>query len=67
MELTGQVKDYLQATAQSLHGGDRRLFLARTVRLLGPDGQRRAERELGWNRLTIRKGMHELTTAIRCV
>src|SRR5947209_13310642 len=41
--------------------------MARTVRLLGPDGQRRAERELGWNRVTIRKGMHELTTGIRCV
>jgi hypothetical protein len=67
MELTGQVKDYLQTTAKSLNGGDRRLFMARTVRLLGCDGQRRAERELGWNRVTIRKGMHELTTGIRCI
>lgn len=67
MELTAQVKDYLQATADALRGVDRRLFLARTVRLLGPEGQRRAERELGWNRGTIRKGMHELTTGIRCL
>jgi hypothetical protein len=67
MELTGQVKDYLRATAQSLHSSDRRLFMARTVRLLGPNGQRRAERELGWNRVTIRKGMHELTTGICCI
>ena len=58
MELTGPVKEYLQGTADSLRGAGRRLFLARTVRLLGPDGQRRAERELGWNRVTIRKGMH---------
>ena len=67
MELTGPVKDYLQGTADSLAGGDRRLFMARTVRLLGPAGQRQAERELGWNRVTIRKGMHELTSGIRCL
>jgi hypothetical protein len=67
MELTAQVKEYLQGTADSLRGADRRLFMARTVRTLGPDGQRRAERELGWNRVTIRKGMHELSSGIRCV
>jgi len=67
MELTGQVKEHLQGTADSLRGADRRLFMAGTVRCLGTDGQRRAERELGWNRGTIRKGMHELTTGIRCL
>jgi hypothetical protein len=66
VELTAQVKDYLQGTAASLGGADRRLFMARTVRMLGPDGQRRAERELGWNRVTIRKGTHELDSGIRC-
>src|SRR5207248_8082160 len=65
-ELTAQVKEYLQSTADSLRGADRRLFMARTVRMLGPAGQRRAERELGWNRVTIRKGMHELSSGIRC-
>jgi hypothetical protein len=67
VELTAPVKEYLQGTADALRGVDRRLFLARTVRVLGANGQRRAERELGWNRVTIRKGMHELTTGIRCV
>jgi hypothetical protein len=67
VELTAQVKEYLQGTAESLRGVDRRLFMARTVRVLGAAGQRQAERELGWNRVTIRKGMHELTTGIRCV
>jgi len=67
MELTAPVKEYLQGTADTLRGVDRRLFMARTVQVLGPDGQRRAERELGWNRGTIRKGMHELTTGIHCV
>jgi hypothetical protein len=67
MELTGPVKESLQGTANALPGAARRLFMARTVRFLGPQGQRRAERERGWNRLTIRKGMHELTSGIRCI
>lgn len=67
MELTEPMKDYLIATAQMLHGSARRLFLARTVQLLGPGGQRAAERELRWNRVTVRKGLHELATGIRCL
>lgn len=66
MRLTEPIKEYLQGTAELLRGPDRRLFMARTVRLLGPSGQRQAERELGWNRVTIRKGMHELTSGIQC-
>jgi len=67
MELTGPVKHYLKATAADLKCSDRRLFMARTVRLLGPGGQRRAERELCWNRNTIIKGTHELSCGIRCI
>src|SRR5581483_1926220 len=33
---------------------------------LGEGGQRLAQRELGWNRATIRKGTHELRTGITC-
>ena len=43
------------------------MFMARTVQALGQGGQRRAERELGWNRVTIRKGMHEVESGIVCV
>jgi hypothetical protein len=67
MELTEQIKQHLRQTAEPLRGWDRRLFMARTVLLLGPDGQRKAERELGWNRGTIRKGTHELDSGIRCL
>jgi hypothetical protein len=67
MELTDSVRQYLQSTARQLKGSERRLFMARTVRLLGDQGQRRAERELGWNRVTIRKGTHELKSGIRCL
>jgi hypothetical protein len=41
--------------------------MARTVKELGPGGQRRAERALGWSRVTIRKGTHELERGLRCV
>jgi hypothetical protein len=66
MELTDQVKDYLREEAATLRGSDRRLFMARTVRLLGGGGQSLAERELGWSRVTVRKGSHELDSGIRC-
>jgi hypothetical protein len=38
--------------------------MARTVKELGPGGQRRAERALGWNRETIRKGTRELESGL---
>jgi len=41
--------------------------MAKTVRELGRGGQRRAERELGWSRMTIRKGRHELDSGIACL
>jgi hypothetical protein len=67
LELTEQVKSLLLNTFKDLKGSARRLFMARTVHALGHGGQRVAERELGWNRGTIRKGMHELESGIVCV
>ena len=67
MELTEDVKELLRKTAKVLKGSERRLFLARTVRALGEGGQCLAERELGWNRMTIRKGLHELSHGIVCI
>lgn len=67
MELTESLTALCQETARQLRGSARRLFMARTVRELGPGGQCRAERELGWNRGTIRQGMHELRSGFRCV
>jgi Rhodopirellula transposase DDE domain len=67
MELTDSLKTLFIATAKALKGGERRLFMARTVKELGPGGQRRAERDLGWNRQTIRKGLRELEGGVRCL
>ena len=65
MELTDSLKTLFMETAQSLKGSARRLFMARTVKELGPGGQRCAERALGWNRGTLRKGTHELQSGLR--
>ena len=66
LELTEGLKATLIETAGSLRGAARRLFLARIVHSLGQGGQRRAEAEFGWNRATIRKGLHELASGITC-
>lgn len=67
MDLTAELTLFLGETAGTLKGSARRLFMARAVRDLGRGGQRRAERELGWNRRTVRKGRHELESGITCV
>ena len=67
MELTEDLKGLLIATAKDLSGSARRLFMARTVKMLGAGGASRAERELGWNRKTKSLGMHELESGMACV
>jgi len=66
MELTDAMKGVLEAGACALKGSERRVFMARTVAALGTGGQRRAQRELGWNRGTIRKGARELRSGFAC-
>ena len=67
MELTDSLKALFIETTQALKGSGRRVFMARTVQELGPGGQRRAERALGWNRATIRKGTRELESGFAIV
>jgi DDE family transposase len=67
MELTDELKSLLIDTAKQLKGSARRQFMARTVKALGPGGASRVEREFGWNRKTIRKGMHEVDSGITCL
>jgi hypothetical protein len=57
----------LIAAAAALKGSQRRLFMAKTVAAMGRGGQLWAEAHLGWNRGTIRKGMHELRSGMTCV
>jgi len=67
MDLSTEMRTFLQETPSSLKGSARRVFMARAVRDLGQGGQRVADRELGWCRGTVRKGRHELDSGITCV
>ena len=66
-ELSPKTKDFLNETRSKLKGSERRKFMAKVVQLLGKGGQRRAERELGWDRKTIIKGRRELESGFECV
>jgi hypothetical protein len=67
MDLSDSLKSLFIETAQTLKGHARRRFMAQIVKQLGSGGQRRAEREFGWNRETIRKGLHELDSGRICL
>jgi hypothetical protein len=67
MELSDETKQVYIQTAKALKGSERRLFMARVVKSLGQGGQRRAAREFGWDRETIRKGLHELESGYTCL
>jgi DDE family transposase len=54
-------------TAKALKGSQRRVFMARIVKSLGYGGQSLAQREFGWCRNTIRKGMSELEGGVAIV
>jgi hypothetical protein len=64
--LCESMKSLLKSAAAKLKSSARRQFIAETVTKLGLGGQSVAERELGWNRGTIRKGLHELRSGIKC-
>ena len=67
MALTDGLKELFKGIAETLKGHARRIFMAKVVKLLGKGGQQCAERELNWNRCTVRKGMHELESGFACL
>lgn len=62
-----ETREVILQTSSKLKGSDRRNFMAQIVKLMGKGGQRRAQREFGWDRNTIRKAMRELETGIICI
>jgi len=60
LALTDTLKVLLADTAARVKGTERRQFMAQVVQSLGRGGAAQAERELGWNRGTVRKGLYEL-------
>ena len=67
MNEINRIKKLLQETARSLKGYVRRLFMARTVEEVFDGRPYRAEQELGWNRGTLIKGLHELRSGVECL
>ena len=55
-----------EAVFDQLSGQARRLFMASVVMGMGRGGVAWAKRELGWDRTTVRKGMHELESGVAC-
>ncbi len=58
--ITVSLKETFIETANTLKGPERRRFMARIVRDMGRGGAAWAERALGWDRKTVRKGCQEL-------
>jgi len=67
LKLNDEIKSVVETAVCFLNGAARRLFMATVVIQMGRGGQRKSERELGWNRDVIRKGIHELRSGIICV
>ncbi|MCP4445001.1 MAG: hypothetical protein GY811_06600 [Myxococcales bacterium] len=63
MSEQGERKNSLQETAGGRKGYVKRLFMARTGNESFEGVPYRAEQELGWNRATLKKGLHNTTAA----
>jgi hypothetical protein len=60
MELTAEIRATLNETQASLSGYSRRHFMAQVVKSMFAGKMSQAERELGWNRVTLSKALAEL-------
>jgi hypothetical protein len=60
MELNQEIIELLNETKATLKGYERRHFMAQTVKTMCDGKPTKAERELGWNRGTLRKALEEL-------
>lgn len=60
MEMTPEIREMLNETRASLSGYKRRHFMAQVVETMLDGSPMRAEKELGWNRVTLAKALDEL-------
>jgi hypothetical protein len=67
LNVTPELKAVWEQTLAQLRGAARRVFMASVVKGLGRGGARHAEIALGWDRTTLRKGLHELNSGVVCV
>jgi hypothetical protein len=66
INITPATRQIWQQTLDQLGGQARRLFMASVVTGMGRGGAAWAKRELGWDRTTVRKGLHELESGVVC-
>lgn len=66
-EISEEVKAIIKKTAKKLTGSQRREFIAEITNELFGGNARKAEREFGWGRKTVHKGIRELATGIECL
>ena len=57
----------LGSAAHRLTGAEHRSFIAEVTQVLCDGSVRRAERQFGWGRQTIEKGLNERRSGLRCV
>src|ERR1039457_1250208 len=67
LKVTAELKTVWKQPLAQLNGAARRMFLASVVKGPGRGGARQAHIQLGWDRTTRRKGLHELNSGIVCV
>jgi hypothetical protein len=67
ISFTSELKETWKALLAQLKGGSRRIFMATIIKSAGRGAAALAERELGWNRVTIDKGLRELESGVAYV
>ena len=65
--LSSKIKKTIQNAAKALTGYKHRIFFAQIATDYFAGNARKTEREMGWGRETIKKGLHEIRTGIRCL
>ena len=66
-KLTEAIRFTIDCAARLLTGAKKRKYMAEITAEFFEGNARQAERELGWGRATIEKGVRELATGIECV
>lgn len=66
-ELTEDVVESIKSASKKLTGWKRREFQAETALKYCDGSPRQAERIFGWGRETVKTGLHEKHTGIRCL
>ena len=65
--ITPELKATWQHLLEQLTGAGRRIFMASVIKAAGRGAAALAECELGWSRVTIRKGLRELAAGVTCL